>query len=231
MITNNRCFTKPTLINPTGIMIHSVGCAQPVKEVFINQWNSQSAQVSVHAIADDKGVAQLLPYNYKAWHCGGSGNNNLLSIEITEPKNMIYIDGKLTSYYAPDGFNHFRKAVSNAVKWTVERCLEFNILVDNIITHADGYKLGVASNHGDPDHWWKYHNYTIDDFRQEVYNMINSDIRYHTLEEVPDYFKPYIKKLMDKGYLKGTNGDLDLSMDMIRTLVITGRMVGIFYEL
>lgn len=51
------------------------------------------------------------------------------------------------------------------------------------------------------------------------------EIMYNTIEEVPEYAKPTIQKLMDKGALQGkANGDLALSEDMIRILVIHDRM-------
>ena len=52
--------------------------------------------------------------------------------------------------------------------------------------------------------------------------------RYHNLEEVPSWAFETICKLQEKGILKGDqNGDLKLSYQMIRTLVIFDRM-GVF---
>lgn len=48
--------------------------------------------------------------------------------------------------------------------------------------------------------------------------------RYDKLSEVPAWAKPTIKKLMDKGIVKGDlKGNLDLSDDMIRILVMNDR--------
>lgn len=47
--------------------------------------------------------------------------------------------------------------------------------------------------------------------------------RYNSLEEIPTFAKPTIKKLVDKGLLSGGSAaanDLNLSLDMIRLLVI-----------
>ena len=51
-----------------------------------------------------------------------------------------------------------------------------------------------------------------------------TEMRYNNLEEVPDYAKKTIGKLIDAGALKGTGEGLDLSEDMIRMLVILDRM-------
>lgn len=49
-------------------------------------------------------------------------------------------------------------------------------------------------------------------------------IRYKTLEEIPDWGKPTVEKLMKLELLKGDeNGNLDLSHDMLRIFVIEDR--------
>ena len=51
--------------------------------------------------------------------------------------------------------------------------------------------------------------------------------RYQNYADLPEWAKPSIKKLMDRGLLKGTGQGLDLSEDMIRILVINDR-AGLF---
>lgn len=47
---------------------------------------------------------------------------------------------------------------------------------------------------------------------------------FHSIEEVPEWARPTIEKLVDRGALQGVGGgDLDLSMDLIRMLVINDR--------
>lgn len=61
----------------------------------------------------------------------------------------------------------------------------------------------------------------------DIGNYIGDDdvmLRYNSIEEIPDWGKPTIQKLMDKGTLNGDeNGNLDLSHDMLRMLVIHDR--------
>ncbi len=49
------------------------------------------------------------------------------------------------------------------------------------------------------------------------------EMRYNTLAEMPDYAKPTIEKLMKKGILAGDSKGLDLSLDMVRMLVMNDR--------
>ena len=52
----------------------------------------------------------------------------------------------------------------------------------------------------------------------------DDEMRFNTIQEIPAELRPEIKKLVDRGILKGDGGKLDLSMDMIRILVIMQRM-------
>lgn len=50
------------------------------------------------------------------------------------------------------------------------------------------------------------------------------EMRYHTLEEIPDYARATIGKLVEDGSLRGISGDdLGLTEDLVRTLVILDR--------
>lgn len=49
--------------------------------------------------------------------------------------------------------------------------------------------------------------------------------RYHNIAELPDWAQPTIRKLMENGALNGKGGyDFDLSLDMVRILVINDRL-------
>lgn len=56
---------------------------------------------------------------------------------------------------------------------------------------------------------------------QQEGNRLNE--RFNTLEACPDWAQPTIEKMIDKGYLKGTGSDLDLSLDMVRIFIINDR--------
>ncbi len=54
-------------------------------------------------------------------------------------------------------------------------------------------------------------------------------VRYNTLEEVPEWGRTTIQKLINKGYLSGNGQNLDISEDMLRVLVINDR-AGVYGE-
>ncbi len=47
-------------------------------------------------------------------------------------------------------------------------CKQFNLTEKDIICHSEGYKLGIASNHGDVMHWFPKHGKSMDTFRSDV---------------------------------------------------------------
>lgn len=53
--------------------------------------------------------------------------------------------------------------------------------------------------------------------------MEETEMRYNTIEEVPEYAKATISKLVEAGALQGNGEGLNLSEDMIRILVILDR--------
>ena len=70
----------------------------------------------------------------------------------------------------------------------------------------------------------------VDVLQNEVYNIENPMIYNYIDDNMPDWAKPTVTKLMRKGYLKGDNdGKLMLDDNMLRILVINDR-AGIYGE-
>lgn len=181
LLTKNPCYTAGKKITVKGLMLHSVGCPQPRASVFINSWNrADYDNACVHAFIDgtDGTVYQTLPWNHRGWHCAsgknGAGNNTHIGVEMCEPACIKYTGG--STFTCSD-----KTAAKTVVKRTYETAVELfamlckeydlNPTADGvIISHAEGHKRGIASNHGDPEHLWKQlgMGYTMDGFRQDV---------------------------------------------------------------
>ena len=177
ILTKNPCYTAGRKITVKGLMLHSVGCPQPKASVFIHSWNSASyGRACVHGFIDgnDGTVYQTLPWNHRGWHCGGSGNNTHIGVEMCEPACIKYTSGS--------NFTCSDKAAAKAVaKRTYEAavelfamlCKQYNLnpTADGVIvSHREGHGRGIASNHGDPEHLWNGlgMGYTMDGFRKAV---------------------------------------------------------------
>lgn len=185
LITKNRCYLTERDIVPKGIMLHSVGCSQPDPRVFIRQWDTAEASVAVHAIIGADEYFQLLPWYLRGWHAGsgskGSANNTHIGIEMTEPSTIKYTGGaNFTDLNMFESQEHVRRTYNNAVKVFAELCdfYGFNPETD-IISHAEGYQMGIASNHADPTHLWKRYpslNFSMDGFRKDVKKYMNNKL-------------------------------------------------------
>lgn len=175
ILTNNACFKAGKTIIPKGIMVHSTGANNTWlkryvgpdngllgKNQYNNHWNQDKPggrQVCVHAfigkLADGTiATYQTLPWNHRGWHAGGTANNTHIGFEICE-------DGLSDSTY-------FNKVYREAVELCVFLCREFGLTEKDIICHSEGYKQGIASNHGDVLHWFPKHGKSMDTFRADV---------------------------------------------------------------
>ena len=175
------CYQEGAPLNVSGLMLHSVGTAQPSAEVFIKKWNKPTHTRScVHGFIDaNTGVIyQTLPWNMKAWHCGkgtnGSANNTHIGVEMCEPASIKYTGGsKFTVENLEDAQAAATRTYYAAVELYAALAIKFGIDPNTpgaIISHSEGHALGVASNHADPEHLWRGLSlpFTMDTFRKDV---------------------------------------------------------------
>lgn len=247
---------------PRGIMVHSTGANNPNLRRYVqpddgvlgvnsnqNDWNRPGLEVCVHAFlgltqAEEVAAYQILPWEYRAWHCGGDANNTHLSFEICE-------DNLRDRAY-------WEKTYRLARELTAELCRKFGLdpLAPGVLVdHAEGAALGIASNHADVDHWWSRYGVTMDDFRadvarlleqedaaqeeeeepsmtrEEITQLVKQDLEeerdariFRNLADVPDWAAATAQKLVERGALQGDGKALNLSYDLLRTMVALDRL-------
>ena len=241
--TKNRCYQVATSLHPQGIMLHSIGCPQPNAAVMAHRYNTyqpDGQSVCVHGFVQRDGTYyHTLPYNLRAWHCGGSANQTHIGIEMTEPASIVYTghgaDWRDLDPAATEA--HVRGTYAAAVELFAQLCTQYALdpLEGGvIISHAEGAARGVASAHADPTHLWRAFGLTMDGFRADVATAMaakNTDeededdmVRYDSIDDVPGWAQDTVRALMDAGALQGDDqGRLDLPLDMIRGMVIGKR--------
>ena len=208
-----------------------------------NHWNRPGLDVCVHGFIGqlaDGSVAsvQTLPWTHRGWHAGtgtsgGSANNTHISFEICE-------DGLADPAY-------FKLVYREAVELTAHLCKSCGLdpLADGVvICHSEGYRRGVASGHADVEHWFPRHGKSMDDFRADVAAELapkpepepdpgpkpdpeeDDEMKYYkTLDEVPEYYRPTVEKLVEAGALRGTAEDvLNVSEEFCRTMTVLDRL-------
>lgn len=165
---------------PIGLMLHSVGCNQPSAKVFADGWNRAGREASVHAVLQADGtVYQTMPWNFRAWHCGGAANDTHVGVEMTEPACITYTGGaRFTCSDYAKAIAHVKGCYDTAVELFAMLCEKYKLNpLTAIISHKEGSDRGVASNHGDPEHLWKGlgMDYTMDGFRNAVKARMEDD--------------------------------------------------------
>lgn len=233
-VTRNKCFQAGEAIYPRGLMLHSIGTPQSSAAALVryfDQYQPGGQSVCVHAFVQADGtVYQTLPWWMRAWHCWGTANSTHIGVEMTEPDvSMSYAEAaeQITGTY---------HAAVELFAWL---CGTYGLdpLADGVIIgHAEGHRRGMASNHADPELLWDTYGmgYTMDGFRRDVYNKMHEKVeedddmatRYNTVAELPAWAQEETQKLIDRGALLGDeHGNLDVTMDMLRTMIVCQRMV------
>ena len=206
LLTKNDCFRLGRPLQVQGVMVHSTGANNPLVCRYIpgndelgrnsagNHWDRPGLSKCVHAFlgkfADGEvGVVQTLPWDRKGWHSGSgskpvSANSTHIGFEICE-------DG----LHNPD---YFRAVYREAVELTAMLCRRFHLdpLAGGVvICHAEGHRLGVASNHGDVLHWFPQHGKTMDDFRADTARVMRGEDEIVTYEQWKQYMDRYRREL------------------------------------
>lgn len=233
-LTENDCYRAGRTIRPQGIMVHSTGANNPSVARYVpgddvigrnqygNDWDRPGVEKCAHAFvgrfADGSvGTVQTLPWNRRGWHCGrgknGSGNDTHISFEICE-------DGLEDASY-------FEAVYQEAVELTASLCKEYNLdpLADGVvICHQEGYRRGIASNHGDVLHWFPKFGKTMDNFRADVARWMEGEDemtqeQFDTMMEnwlarrnnqpASDWAKPYIQEAIDAGVMTDVGGTIE----------------------
>ena len=230
-VTQNPLYQQYTKIPVRKLVLHSVGCPQPSAAVFARQW--QTARYFAHAVLQADGtVYQVAPWDCRLMHVGAA-NAYSIGVEMTEPDCIRYTSG--ATFVCSDRTRAVAQVAgtyNTAVELFAQLCTQFGLDPrSDIISHAEAGKLGIGTNHADPEHLWRQlgTGYTMDGFRRDVaaamdendYKEDDDVIRYTTIDDVPGWAQDTVRALVDVGALKGDErGNLDLSMDMIRGLMI-----------
>lgn len=193
----------------TTITIHSTANA---KSTALNEraWLDNPANnryASWHYCVDESGVVQAIPEREEAWHCGDTGGNrHSLSIEICESGDRV-------------------KTLLNAAKFAAEKLVEYGLTIKDLRRHADWVNKDCPRILIDPVYIYRNYgwNWFVKQVEEEMQKMNTK--RYNTINEIPEWGRATVQKLIDKGAIADRNR-LDLSEDMVRTLVIWARFVG-----
>lgn len=160
---------------------------------------------SAHFFVDEHQIVRSVPEDRVAYHCGGAyyyhpecRNGNSIGVEICTK----YVAG--TYAFAPEALEQAKVLIRDLMR-------RYSVPLERVIRHYDvTHKVCPAPLCGTGEPAWR-------EFKEGLK-------MYQKIENVPDWAKATVEKLMTKDLLLGDeNGNLNLSQDMTRILVILDR--------
>lgn len=195
------------IANPQGCVNHSVGCAQPKADVFFNLMNQADASWGVNALLGDFHLGEgriilVLDLKARPWGCGagkkGSWNNTKIQWEVCEPAGHTYAGGTMIGYDVAKNQTYFDRMWKMLVAWNVYCVAKLGYPVPGISDHAESYRAGYGSNHGDMGHWLPKHGKSMDALRAEVQAILNGkEDEEVDLDKFKELFQQMRKELQD----------------------------------
>ena len=164
---------------------------------------------SAHYFCDENEIWQSVKDTDTAWHCGAKTyrhpdcrNVNSIGVEICmNDKSGAVRQGSI-------------ETAAELVRYLMQR---YGVPVDRVIRHYDvtgKYCPGPMVD--DPALWTA--------FQQSLTQTEDDSVRYKYYDDMPDWAKPTVSKLVKKGYLRGEGGGvLNLTEDTLKVLVVNDR--------
>lgn len=201
------------------IVLHYVGAVSTARNNAEYLHRDSNLGWSAHFFTDETSIWQSVPLEESAGHCGvdysgGTApfwgkcrNKNSIGIEMCCKR-----DAAGNWYIEPETVEN----TVRLVRWLMAEC---SIDIDHIVRHYD------VCHKTCPEPWvrdgaqWQV-------FRNKLKEGEKPVIRYNTVAELPEYYRSETEKLIRRGALRGrADGALDLSEDMLRTMLVCQRMV------
>ena len=232
------------LLVPIGIVLHETATPGATAENEFNFFNTTDRDASAHGFVDWNGYIQTVPYTEVAWHAGYTANRKYIGIEMCHAENKA--DFKkvwdntveiVVDLINKCGFSISELTTHNEVshRWGETDHTDpigyfkkfgktFEDFKNDVITRINGglnmtqYEelKNIISKQEKEITALKVKLDKVDTY---IYNYID--------DNMPDWAKPTIKKLVNKGVLVGDDNGLNLNKIMMRILVILDR-IGIF---
>ena len=182
-------------------------------------------QASAHYFVDEHGAMQSVLECDTAWHCGAEARHPYWHPEC---RNANSIGIEMCSRKRADGSYYIKpETVANAAALAKDIMQRYGIDTDHVLRHYD-----VTGKHcpmpwvDDPDQWTAFKDMLTPENITTVEEHEDMATRYNTVAELPEWAQEETQKLIDRGALKGDeNGNLDVTMDMLRTMIVCQRMV------
>lgn len=181
---------------------------------------------SAHFFVDEREIWQSVQEKDIAWHCGTRGmyfhpycrNANSLGVELCSRKRGEKY------YFTPE-------TVKNAQQFVRSLMKRYGIPMENVVRHYDvTHKNCPAPFVEDAGAWQRFKAGLMEQAKED--NMTEKQVKqlieqsktvFDTEEAVPEWGRATIEKLTKRGLLRGEDGKLALSEEMLRVFVVLDR--------
>lgn len=181
---------------------------------------------SAHFFVDEREIWQSVQEKDIAWHCGTRGmyfhpycrNANSLGVELCSRKRGEKY------YFTPE-------TVKNAQQFVRSLMKRYGIPTENVVRHYDvTHKNCPAPFVEDAGAWQKFKAGLVEQPKED--NMTEKQVKqlieqsktvFDTVEAVPEWGRATIEKLTKHGLLRGEDGKLALTEEMLRVFVVLDR--------
>ena len=160
--TGNRRYNLAPVLNPVGIVLHSIGIPQKDANVLRQTWQENRSIYVVHYVLDDQKILHTFPDNKQAYHVSTPGNAQWLAVEMCETDAITCINknvgtgGGFTVDDLEKALAFTKSCYENAVWLFAEICKERGWdPYTSIWTHYEITKQKLSNTtHIDPQHIW-----------------------------------------------------------------------------
>lgn len=206
---NGKNYKQGRSKQPEYIVIHYTSNQGDTAKNNADYFAREKVGASAHYFCDENEIWQSVKDMDTAWHCGAKTyrhpecrNANSIGVEICmNDKKGNVRQGSI-------------ETAAELVRYLMQR---YGVPVDRVIRHYDvtgKYCPGPMVD--DPALWTA--------FQQSLTQTEDDSVRYKYYDDMPDWAKPTVSKLVKKGYLKGEGGGvLNLTEDTLKVLVVNDR--------
>ena len=216
MLAHPSNFTKGRKQKIQYIVVHYTANNGDTAEGNGKYFSGADRNTSAHYFVDEIKIVRSVFDKDTAWHCGAKiyrhkkcRNENSIGVEMCSKKDsngQYYINQKTQNNAA------------ELVKWLMKK---YDIPIENVLRHYDVTgKMCPEPFVRNEVQWLDFKRKLSEKEKKEgtemVYNYID--------DNMPDWAKPTVQKLVDKGAIQGNaKGELGLTDIMLRLLVINDR--------
>lgn len=216
------------------IVVHDTGNTSKGADAMAhyNYFNGGNRKSSADFFADDKRALCVNDYyKYYSWHCGdGNGKYGITNSNSVGVEMCINADGNR------------EMALKNTAALVRELMSELNIPIERVVRHYDASRKNCPASMS-KNGWSEWYEFkemlkggdlTMTQYEelkaeisrlQAAVNKLNGKMIYNYVDKnMPEWARPTIQKMMDRGFLQGDeNGCLGLTDELLRVFVTNDR--------